>query len=106
MAHCFSLIVQHKQSQPVLGHYLRERRGRGEGGRERGRERGREGEREGGEGERVRIVIVGILILEIHTSVCNIGSIEFTREKGGQRERGGGGGGEGGEVRGRGEGER
>lgn len=46
----------------------------------------------GGEGERVRIVIAGKLILEIHTSVCNIGSIEFTREKGGKRERGGGGG--------------
>ena len=46
----------------------------------------------GGEGERVRIVIAGKLILEIHTSVCNIGSIEFTREKGGKREGGRGGG--------------
>ena len=52
----------------------------------------------GGEGERVRIVIAGKLILEIHTSVCNIGSIEFTREKGGKRERGRRGRGE---VRGR-----
>ena len=89
MAHCFSLIAQHKQSQLALDHYLRERQGGGERDREEERQGGREG---GGEGEGVRIVIVGKLISEIHTSVCNIGSIEFTREKGGKRERGGGGG--------------